>query len=92
MLIATNCVVFLFQTSMSTWELNRFLVHFALIPARYFDLVARGTIEEGLSKIFLESLDLQADRAGSQPDLVGGGGKTSTPQDGVERTEECKFH
>jgi membrane associated rhomboid family serine protease len=40
MLIATNCVVFLIQNSMSSLELERFLVHFALIPARYYDLVA----------------------------------------------------
>ena len=45
MLIATNCVVFLFQTGMSTWELNRFLFHFALIPARYFELVAYGNLD-----------------------------------------------
>lgn len=44
-LIAANCVVFLIQTSMSSWELNRFLAHFALIPARYFDLVARGNLD-----------------------------------------------
>ena len=45
MLIATNCVVFLFQTGMSTWELNRFLFRFALIPARYFELVAYGNLD-----------------------------------------------
>jgi membrane associated rhomboid family serine protease len=44
-LIAANCVVFLIQNSMSSWELNRFLLHFALIPARYFDVVARGTLD-----------------------------------------------
>jgi membrane associated rhomboid family serine protease len=45
MLIATNCVVFLIQNSMSSFELERFLAHFALIPARYFDLIARGNAD-----------------------------------------------
>jgi rhomboid family protein len=35
-LIAVNCVVFLFELSLSTSELDAFLDHFALIPARYF--------------------------------------------------------
>jgi membrane associated rhomboid family serine protease len=45
MLIATNCVVFLIQNSMSPRELERFLFHFALIPARYHDIVAGGNLE-----------------------------------------------
>src|SRR5260221_7561991 len=36
-LIATNCVVFLFEVNLSPSELNAFLNSFALIPARYFD-------------------------------------------------------
>ncbi|MEA2905665.1 MAG: hypothetical protein QOI12_3052 [Alphaproteobacteria bacterium] len=44
-LIAVNCAVFLLQNSMSPAELERFLVHFALIPARYYDLVARGHVD-----------------------------------------------
>src|SRR6202166_4217157 len=35
MLIATNCLVFLFQDSLSPLELELFLRQFALIPARY---------------------------------------------------------
>src|SRR6202011_1865538 len=35
-LIAANCVIFLFQLSLGPGELERFLYHFALIPARYF--------------------------------------------------------
>ncbi|SDR63501.1 Membrane associated serine protease, rhomboid family [Rhizobiales bacterium GAS113] len=35
-LIATNCLVFLFQISLSPDELGEFLMRFALIPARYF--------------------------------------------------------
>ncbi|HEY1432796.1 MAG TPA: hypothetical protein VGF39_14400 [Stellaceae bacterium] len=36
-LIAVNCIVFLFQLSLSPSELDAFVDHFALIPARYFD-------------------------------------------------------
>src|SRR5437016_1806477 len=43
MVIATNCIVFLIQNSMNSLELQRFLVHFALIPARYHELVAGGS-------------------------------------------------
>jgi membrane associated rhomboid family serine protease len=35
-LILANCAVFLFQVSLSPRELEWFLYHFALIPARYF--------------------------------------------------------
>jgi membrane associated rhomboid family serine protease len=48
MLIATNCVVFLFQNSMSSFELERFLSHFALIPARYYELFAGGSFDLSL--------------------------------------------
>src|SRR3981081_237608 len=41
-LIATNVVIFLFQESLSPLELQRFLEHFALIPARYLELFAYG--------------------------------------------------
>src|SRR6202011_353642 len=36
-LIAANCVIFLFQLSLSPSELDLFLDRYALIPARYFD-------------------------------------------------------
>src|SRR5882672_3259226 len=36
-LIAANCVIFLFQLSLSPLELDLFLDRYALIPARYFD-------------------------------------------------------
>src|SRR6202035_1140434 len=42
MLIATNCLVFLFQDSLSPDELLLFLRQFALIPARYSDAFATG--------------------------------------------------
>ena len=35
MLIVTNCLVFLFQDSLSPYELELFLRQFALIPAHY---------------------------------------------------------
>src|ERR1700693_2421836 len=39
-LIAANCVVFLFQISLSPAGQDEFLLRFALIPARYVDLMA----------------------------------------------------
>jgi membrane associated rhomboid family serine protease len=42
MLIATNCLVFLFQDSLSPDELLLFLRQFALIPARYLEAFASG--------------------------------------------------
>jgi membrane associated rhomboid family serine protease len=42
MLIATNCLVFLFQDSLSPDELLLFLRQFALIPARYSEAFASG--------------------------------------------------
>ena len=42
MLIATNCLVFLFQDSLSPDELLLFLRQFALIPAHYSDAFATG--------------------------------------------------
>ena len=44
-LIAINCAVFLIQNSMSPLELERFLLHFSLIPARYYDLIAGGNLD-----------------------------------------------
>src|SRR3979411_3358956 len=42
MLIATNCLVFLFQDSLSPFELELLLRQFALIPARYSEAFASG--------------------------------------------------
>ena len=42
MLIATNCLVFLFQDSLSPDELELFVRQFALIPARYSAAFASG--------------------------------------------------
>jgi membrane associated rhomboid family serine protease len=42
MLIATNCLVFLFQDSLSPYELELLLRQFALIPARYSNVLASG--------------------------------------------------
>src|SRR6202795_1905953 len=41
-LIAINCLVFLFQDSLSPDELELFLRQFALIPARYSEALASG--------------------------------------------------
>jgi membrane associated rhomboid family serine protease len=41
-LIATNCLVFLFQDSLSPDVLELFLRQFALIPARYSEALASG--------------------------------------------------
>src|SRR5258705_6988759 len=42
MLIAINCVVFLFQDSLSPDELELLVRQFALIPARYSEVLASG--------------------------------------------------
>jgi membrane associated rhomboid family serine protease len=42
MLIATNCLVFLFQDSLSPDELELLVRQFALIPARYSEVLAPG--------------------------------------------------
>jgi membrane associated rhomboid family serine protease len=42
LLIATNCLVFLLQNSLSPAELEEFLRDFALIPARYTAVLAYG--------------------------------------------------
>jgi membrane associated rhomboid family serine protease len=42
MLIGTNCLVFLFQSSLSPDELELLLRQFALIPARYSEVAAGG--------------------------------------------------
>jgi membrane associated rhomboid family serine protease len=47
-LIATNCAVFFFLLSLSPRELDWFLIHFALIPARYFTSLAFGNAEPAL--------------------------------------------
>jgi membrane associated rhomboid family serine protease len=47
-LIATNCVVFFFQLSLSPRGLDWFLINFALIPARYFAPVVFGDAEPAL--------------------------------------------
>jgi membrane associated rhomboid family serine protease len=46
-LIACNCVVFLIEIGLTPLELQRFLLRFALIPARYSELLAYG--EAGLT-------------------------------------------
>src|SRR4030088_3473311 len=47
MLIAANCLVFLFQNSLSPLELEMFLRDFALIPARYTAALAYGELTLG---------------------------------------------
>ena len=46
--IAINCAIFVFQDSLTPVELNRFLVDYALIPARYFIPKALGIDEPTL--------------------------------------------
>src|SRR3954465_5673556 len=46
-LIATNCLVFLFQNSLSPLELEMFLRDFALIPPRYTAGLAYGELPLG---------------------------------------------
>src|SRR5258705_12393819 len=45
MLIAINCVVFLFQDSLSPDELELLVRQFALIPARYSEVLASGNTD-----------------------------------------------
>src|ERR1700722_9042803 len=52
MLIATNCLVFLFQDSLSPNELELFLRQFALIPARYSEVLASGDSDLAAADLF----------------------------------------
>jgi membrane associated rhomboid family serine protease len=52
MLIASNCVVFLFQDSLSPDELELLLRQFALIPARYSEAFASGETDLAAVDIF----------------------------------------
>ncbi|HEX3680175.1 MAG TPA: hypothetical protein VHU90_10680, partial [Galbitalea sp.] len=45
-LIGFNAVAFLFEVSLTPSELDAFLYHFALVPARYFD---SGMFDSSLS-------------------------------------------
>src|SRR3984957_10447405 len=45
MLIAINCLVFLFQDSLNADEFDLFLQQFALIPARYSEAFASGNAD-----------------------------------------------
>src|ERR1700726_2039705 len=51
MLIAINCLVFLFQDSLSPDELELFLQQFALIPARYSEAFASGATDPDAADI-----------------------------------------
>jgi membrane associated rhomboid family serine protease len=44
-LIAINCVVFLIENSMGPLQLEQFLLHYALIPARYAQLFDNGNFD-----------------------------------------------
>src|SRR2546430_13249210 len=52
LLIATNCLVFLLQTSLSPAELEEFLREFALIPARYTAALAYGEADLSAADLF----------------------------------------
>ncbi|TYL99136.1 rhomboid family intramembrane serine protease [Bradyrhizobium rifense] len=43
-LIATNCIAFLFEISLSPYELEQLLYQFALVPARYSEILASDEI------------------------------------------------
>jgi hypothetical protein len=48
-LIASNCIIFLIQLTLSPVELLEFLFRFALIPARYFGAVGGGRTDIALA-------------------------------------------
>jgi membrane associated rhomboid family serine protease len=52
LLIATNCLIFLLQNSLSPAELEEFLRDFALIPARYTAALAYGEAELSAVDLF----------------------------------------
>src|SRR5438445_7101344 len=52
LLIATNCLIFLLQNSLSPAELEEFLRDFALIPARYTAALAYGEAELSPADLF----------------------------------------
>ena len=52
LLIATNCLIFLLQNSLSPAELEEFLRDFALIPARYAAALAYGEAELSAADLF----------------------------------------
>ena len=52
LLIATNCLIFLLQNSLSPAELEEFLRDFALIPARYTAALAYGEAELSAADLF----------------------------------------
>ena len=52
---------------------------------------AARAVEQRAAEIFLQPLDLKADGAGRQPNLLRGRSKTAVTQDGVEGDEELKF-
>jgi membrane associated rhomboid family serine protease len=45
LIIAANCVVFLYQQSLSSVELNEFIDTFALVPARFLDFLTHGNTD-----------------------------------------------
>ena len=44
-LIATNCIMFLFESSLSPYELQQLLYQFALVPARYSGILASDEVD-----------------------------------------------
>ena len=55
LLIATNCLIFLLQNSLSPAELEEFLRDFALIPARYTGALAYGEADLSAADLFHSS-------------------------------------
>ena len=52
-LIAINCVVFLFETSLSEAQLEEFLSQFALVPSHFSDPAGVGDYLPFVSNMFL---------------------------------------
>src|ERR1700729_1878301 len=51
LLIATNCIVFLFEQSLNRADLNEFIDQFALVPARYMYLFGYGETDRGAADL-----------------------------------------
>jgi rhomboid family protein len=64
-LIAANCIVFLYQISLSPIELEMFLRRFALTPAVYLPVTISVWQQRGLPTIYRSSRICSSTAAGS---------------------------
>lgn len=51
MLIATNCIVFLFESSLSPYELQQLLYQYALVPARYSGILVSDEVDSVIGDV-----------------------------------------